>query len=74
MEATVATRAIEMHHKMRFTVRLMWRNFVEAVVARDFHIIAWLVTPRQIPNEEMGNRRKNGHKLSFGSSISSEAC
>lgn len=50
----MAMRATEMHHRTRFTFRLKWRKFVEAEVARVFHIIAWLLTPRQIPNEEMG--------------------
>lgn len=66
------TRATEMHHRTRFMVRLKWRKLVEAEVAKAFHIIAWLLTPRQIPNEEIGYRRRNGHCLSSGSSISSE--
>jgi hypothetical protein len=41
---------------------------------QGFHIIVWLLTPRQIPNEEMGKRRRNGHVLSSGSTICSEGC
>ena len=70
----MTTRATAMHHRTRFTSMLMWRNFVEAEVARVFHIIAWLLTPRQIPNEEIGKRRRNGHVLSSGSTICSEGC
>lgn len=43
-------------------------------VASVFQRIAWLVTPRQIPNDETGNLRRNGHCLSCGSTISSELC
>ena len=69
----MATRATEMHQRIKFIAGLKWRNFVEGVMARVFHIIAWLLTPRQIPNEEMGNRSRNGHCLSSGRRISSEA-
>lgn len=65
---------MEMYQRTRFIVRLKWRNFVEAELARVFHSIAWLLTPRQIPNEDIENLRRNGHLLSSGSRISSEAC
>jgi len=65
---------MEMHHKTMFTLGLTWRKLVEGEVARVFHKMAWLLTPRHIPNEAIGNRRRNGHFLSSGSINSSDGC
>lgn len=66
-------RAMDTNQMNRFMWGPTWRNFVDSAEASVFHMMAWLLTPRQIPNEEMGKRRRNGHFLSPGSMLSSEA-
>jgi hypothetical protein len=37
-----------------------------------FHRIAWLLTPRHIPNADTGKRSRNGHVLSDGGTSSDD--
>lgn len=48
-------RATEMDHMKRFIARPMWRNFCEGEVAAALHMVAWLLIPTQMLNEEIGN-------------------
>lgn len=48
-----------------------WRNFVAGLVERALHSTAWLLRPRHIPKQPIGNRRRNGHFSSLGRRISS---
>ncbi|WVZ89262.1 hypothetical protein U9M48_035688 [Paspalum notatum var. saurae] len=66
--------ATETHHSTRFTLEETCRNVVGTDVAITFHRIGWLLTPMQIPNADTGNRSKNGHVLSDGSTRSSDGC
>lgn len=70
----MALRATDMHQRTRFMFKLPWRNFVEGELARAFLIIAWILTPRQIPKEEIRNQRRNDHFLSSGRILCSKAC
>jgi len=72
MKTTMPINAIEMHQRTRLTVRLICRKLMDGDVANVFHKIAWLLTPRHIPNEDIGKRRRNGHFLSSGRTNSSD--
>ena len=61
MVKTEIIRAMDMNQNIKLILRLMLRNLVEGDVAIAFHRIVWLPTPRQIPKDEIGNRRINGH-------------
>lgn len=61
-------------HSARLIYGGMWRNFVAGLVARFFHRMAWLLSPKQIPKQPIGNRRRNGHISSLGSNMSSYSC
>ena len=52
----------------------IWRNRVAGLDARARHRMAWLLRPRHMPKQPIGKRRRNGHFLSFGRSMSSESC
>jgi len=54
MVAIVRIKATEMNHRPWLIQRGTWRNLVGSAVARVFHIMAWLLTPRHIPKVEMG--------------------
>ena len=61
-------------HRTRLMYGGIWRNLVAGLVARLFHRIAWLLSPRHIPKQPIGNRSRNGHCLSLGRRMSSVSC
>ena len=50
---------------------VMWRNWVAGLAASARHKTAWLLRPRQIPKQPIGNRRRKGHFSSLGRRMSS---
>lgn len=73
MKETNPISASEIHHSTWFTTGLTCRNDVGGADASVFHSIAWLLTPRHIPNALIGNRSRNGHFSSLGSTVVSVA-
>lgn len=52
--AMVRIKATEMNQRTSLIQSGMWRNLVGSAVARVFHIMAWLLTPRHIPKVDIG--------------------
>lgn len=59
--------------RARLMLGVTWRNFVAGLVARFSQRIAWLLRPKQIPKQPIGNRSRNGHLSSFGRRMSSKS-
>lgn len=73
MKATTPINASDIHQSTRLIIGLMCRNIVDEDVANVFHKIAWLLTPRHMPKDDMGKRRRKGHNLSSGRTNTSDA-
>ena len=58
-------------HRARLMKGVMWRNFVAGLVARACHRMAWLLRPRHMPKQPIGNLRRKGHCSSLGRRMSS---
>lgn len=68
---TMAVRTTDAHQRTWLTAGCAWRNAVEGSDSSVFHSIAWVLMPRHIPNALIGNRRRNGHCSSSGSTATS---
>ena len=73
MKATMPINDSDIHQSTRLIIGLTCRKFIDGDVANVFHKIAWLLTPRQIPKDDTGKRRRKGHNLSSGRTNTSDA-
>lgn len=64
----------ERFQSTRFMYGVMLRNSMHGFVDIDFHKMDWLLRPKHIPKQFIGNLRRNGHVSSLGRSMSSESC
>lgn len=73
MKATVPINASDTHQSTRLIMGLTCRNLIDGDVANVFHKMAWLLTPRHIPKDDMGKRSRKGHNLLSGRINTSDA-
>lgn len=74
MMETERRTASARNQRARLMKGVIWRKLVAGLVARARHRTAWLLRPRQIPKQPIGNLSKNGHSSSFGRRMSSDSC